>query len=351
MIKRFAKYLTIACAALLWGCVEEDAFNNSPQGNFDALWSLIDERYCFFSHGREKFGLDWDAVRQKYSEEVKKANNGSELFNICSNMLGELRDGHVNLSSVYGTSYYWDWQLAHPANFSDSLQRNYLGNKFTYTAGIKYTTLPDNIGYAYLGSFEGSLNGDNITMMLINLSATKGLILDIRNNGGGQLTSAEKLASYFVNEKTHCGYIQHKTGKGHDDFSTPEPLYLHPTNAFWGKPVVLLTNRGVYSAANYFTMLLKPLPQVIVLGDTTGGGSGLPLNSTLPNGWTVRFSACPILDTAGQHTEFGIAPHIEKHITSPDWQRGKDTIIESAITLINHYTDKKTVHKIDYSEN
>ena len=79
MIKRFAKYLTIACAALLWGCVEEDAFNNSPQGNFDALWSLIDERYCFFSHAREEFGLDWDAVRQKYSEEVKKPTTAASF--------------------------------------------------------------------------------------------------------------------------------------------------------------------------------------------------------------------------------------------------------------------------------
>ena len=250
-------------------------------------------------------------------------------------MLRELKDGHVNLTSDYGTTYYWDWSLNHPLNFSDSLQRNYLGNDFRLTNGIKYTTLPSNIGYMYVGSFESSLSSDNVSLMLLRLAESKGIIIDIRNNGGGMLTSAEELAAHFVSGKTHCGYIQHKTGKGHNDFSSPEKLYIEPNGVIWKKPVVVLTNRAVYSSANHFVMLVKPLPQVVVIGDKTGGGSGLPLNSTLPNGWTVRFSACPILDIEGKHTEFGIAPHEEVQITSADWNNGRDTIIERAIALIN----------------
>jgi C-terminal processing protease CtpA/Prc len=241
----------------------------------------------------------------------------------------------VNLASYYGTTYYWDWNLNHPLNFSDSLQRNYLGNDFRYTNGIKYTVLPDEVAYMYVESFENGLNSNNLSIMLRNMSTAKGLILDIRNNGGGQLTSAEKLAGHFVRTKTLCGYIQHKTGKGHNDFSSPEKLYIEPNGVIWKKPVVVLTNRAVYSSANHFVMLVKPLPQVVVIGDKTGGGSGLPLNSTLPNGWTVRFSACPILDIEGKHTEFGIAPHEEVQITSADWNNGRNTIIERAIELIN----------------
>ncbi|EKC55562.1 hypothetical protein LEA_15281, partial [human gut metagenome] len=48
--------------------------------------------------------------------------------------------------------------------------------------------------------------------------------------------------------------------------------------------------------------------QVTVMGDRTGGGSGLPFSSELPNGWSVRFSACPVLDVNKQHTEFGMTP-------------------------------------------
>ena len=333
MIKKLLTYLLPAL--LLTGCVEEDQFSNSPTGNYDALWSIIDERYCFFEQARQQHGLDWDDVYHKYKPQVQAAESNAELFDIYGNMLRELKDGHVNLTSDYGTTYYWDWSLNHPLNFSDSLQRNYLGNDFRLTNGIKYTTLPSNIGYIYVGSFEGSISSDNVSLMLLRLAESKGIIIDIRNNGGGMLTSAEELAAHFVSGKTHCGYIQHKTGKGHNDFSSPEKLYIEPNGVIWKKPVVVLTNRAVYSSANHFVMLVKPLPQVVVIGDKTGGGSGLPLNSTLPNGWTVRFSACPILDIEGKHTEFGIAPHEEVQITSADWNNGRDTIIERAIELIN----------------
>ena len=333
MIKKLLTYLLPAL--LLTGCVEEDQFSNSPMGNYDALWSIIDEHYCFFEQARQQHGLDWDDVYHKYKPQVQAAESNAELFDIYGNMLRELKDGHVNLTSDYGTTYYWDWSLNHPLNFSDSLQRNYLGNDFRLTNGIKYTTLPSNIGYMYVGSFEGSISSDNVSLMLLRLAESKGIIIDIRNNGGGMLTSAEELAAHFVSGKTHCGYIQHKTGKGHNDFSSPEKLYIEPNGVIWKKPVVVLTNRAVYSSANHFVMLVKPLPQVVVIGDKTGGGSGLPLNSTLPNGWTVRFSACPILDIEGKHTEFGIAPHEEVHITSADWNNGRDTIIERAIELIN----------------
>ena len=334
-MKRILAYILVLPFAILTSCVKEDDFNNDATGNFDALWNIIDERYCFFDHATKEFGLDWNAVYQKYRPAAMAANDEGALFDVLGEMLRELRDGHVNLTSYYGTTYYWDWNLNYPLNFSDSIQRNYLGNDFRYTNGIKYSILPDEIAYMHLESFESGLNSNNISIMLKNISSAKGLILDIRNNGGGQLTAAEQLAGHFVLTKTHCGYIQHKTGKGHNDFSSPEPLYIEPQGCCWGKPVILLTNRKVYSAANHFVMLMKPLPQVYVIGDTTGGGSGLPLNSTLPNGWTVRFSACPILDIESKHTEFGIAPHKEVHITSDDWNNGHDTMIEEARRLIH----------------
>ena len=128
-------------------------------------------------------------------------------------------------------------------------------------------------------------------------------------NGGGQLTAAERLAARFCHEKTLTGYLQHKTGKGHNDFSDKEAEYLEPSSRFrWQKPTVVLTNREVFSAANDFVKLMKCFPEVKTVGDQTGGGAGLPFTSSLPNGWTVRFSACPSYDRNGQQIEFGIAP-------------------------------------------
>ena len=111
--------------------------------------------------------------------------------------------------------------------------------------------------------------------------------------------------------------------------------------ARWLKPVVLLTNRGVFSSANHFTMLMRALPHVTVMGDKTGGGSGMPLSNNLPNGWNVRFSACPILDKEKRHTEFGIEPDVRTDITTQDWDSGRDTMIEKAKELIFGFYSKK----------
>jgi C-terminal processing protease CtpA/Prc len=265
---------------------------------------------------------------------AEACESDAELFDIMGEMLKELRDGHVNLVSVYGTSYYWDWKLNHPINFSDSIQRNYLDNDFRLTNGIKYKELPDSIGYIYVESFGSDFSNSNLTIMLNNLKNCKGIVLDIRQNGGGMLTAAEKLASVFTDERIHYGYIRHKTGKGHNDFSEMYEQRLKATSRIrWQKPVVVLTNRGVYSAANEFTKYMKALGAIIV-GDHTGGGAGMPFTSELPNGWLIRFSACPTFDINKQCVEEGIAPHHNVSLTDEDTAKGKDTIIEYARKII-----------------
>ena len=101
----------------------------------------------------------------------------------------------------------------------------------------------------------------------------------------------------------------------------------------WQRKVVVLTNRRTYSAANSFVMFLKGLENVTIVGDTTGGGAGMPFSSELPNGWGVRFSACPMYDRYMQMTEMGISPDVKVDITTEDYQRGVDTILETAIEL------------------
>ena len=145
------------------------------------------------------------------------------------------------------------------------------------------------------------------------------------------LTAAEKLASLFVNQRTCGGYMRHKTGPGHGDFSEPQPLWIEPFASLrWQKPVAVLTNRRTFSAANSFAMYMHGLPGVALIGDRTGGGAGMPFSSELPNGWGVRFSACPMYDRDMKCTEEGIDPDVKVDISAEDYARGVDTIIEAA---------------------
>ena len=332
--------MTIATTFLLSSCITEDIPENTPQGNFEALWNIIDTKYCFLDYKHEEYGLDWEEVHQRYQKRLTSEMSSKQLFQVLAEMLEELRDGHVNLVSYHETSQYRQWYDNYPSNFVDTIQRIYLGKDYKSVAGIKYQVLEDNIGYIYYGSFSSSIGEGNLDEVLNELSICDGLILDVRNNGGGLLTLADRLAARFTNEKVLTGYISYKQGPGHKDFSSLEPIYVEPATdrVRWQKPVAVLTNRRAYSSTNDFVGKMKQMPQAIIIGDKTGGGSGLPFSSELPNGWSVRFSASPMFDPDMKHQEFGIDPDIQVSMTSEDMMKGVDTIIETAR---KHLKEKK----------
>ena len=320
---------------LMVACVDEAEYSDTPTGNFEALWKIMDEHYCFFDYKQQEYGLDWQEVYNKYKVRVSDKMTEVQLFEVLTDMLGELRDGHVNLATSMDYGRYWAWQEGYPKNFSDTLERRYMGTDYKIAGGMNYRVLDDNIGYIRFSSFNNPVGEGNLDDCLSYLMLCQGLIIDIRNNGGGDLTTAERLVGRFVQEKTLVGYMQHKTGKGHSDFSSPEPQYLEPSsNLRWHKPVCVLTNRSVYSAANAFAVWMRVLPNVTIVGDHTGGGSGMPMSNSLPNGWSVRFSACPMYDQNKQHTEFGIDPDVPVALTDEATAQGVDLIIEAARKLL-----------------
>ena len=322
---------------LLTACVDTEEHDDTPTGNFEALWEIIDEHYCFFDYKQHEYGLDWNEVYNKYKVRVSDKMSEPELFEVLKDMLAELRDGHVNLYTSYDLGRYWTWHEAYPQNFSDTLERRYLGTDYKISSGMSYRILDDNIGYIRYDSFQLPVGEGGLDDALSYMALCRGLIIDIRNNGGGNLTTAERLAGRFVQEKTLVSYMQHKTGTGHHDFSSLEARYLEPSsNLRWHKPVCVLTNRSVFSAANDFAVMMHALPNVKLIGDRTGGGSGLPMSSSLPNGWSVRFSACPMYDRNKQHTEFGIDPDIPVALTDEATAQGIDLIIEKARELLTN---------------
>ena len=325
---RFFLMVWLVC---LVACVEEDEFRDTPEGNMEALWQLIDERYCFLDYKAEAIGLDWDAVHASYRSRLNPSMSKMQLFEVLSGMLSELRDGHVNLYSSADIGRNWSWKDDYPTQWDHELRETYLGTDYRIAAGLKYRILEDNIGYVVYESFMDGIGEGNLDDVLYSLRLCDGLILDIRGNGGGLLTNAERLASRFTNEKTLVGYISHKTGCGHNDFSKPQPEYITPSSHIrWQKPVIVLTNRECFSSANAFVRNVRPFPLVTTLGDQTGGGSGLPFSSELPNGWAVRFSACVMYDAEMRQTEFGIQPDIPCSLDAEDVARGYDTLIETA---------------------
>lgn len=320
------------------GCTRGEQASDDPTAVFLSLWQEIDQRYCFLDYKQETIGLDWDEVYRRYKGRINREMNSQQLFEVLCEMLGELQDGHVNLYSARDMGRNWSWHEDFPKNLDEEVREGYLGtgNDYRMTGGLKYRILPDNVGYLVCTSFSTIISDVALDYILHDLRACNGLIIDVRGNGGGELTNAERLASRFTNERIVVGYQIHKTGPGHNEFSTPEPKYLEPSRSIrWQKPCVVLTNRRCYSATNDFVCSMKQCPQVTILGDQTGGGSGMPFMCQLPNGWTMRYSACPILDAEMQHTEFGIQPDILCSLNEQDALQGIDTMIEEARKVIS----------------
>ncbi len=313
-------------------CSDEPQYANTPEGNFDALWEIMDEHYAFFSYK----DVDWNEVRTRYRSKITPKMTSSELFSLCGDMLKELRDGHTNLIAPHDVSRYWIWEK-YPVNYDERLVREYYLNfDYFHTSGIDYQILSDNIGYMYYGSFSNTIGSGNLDALFNFLATCDGLIIDVRSNGGGILTNVQTLVERFIEEKTLVGYMSHKKGAAHDAFSERYPYYFEPSpnRTHYLKPVVVLCNRGSFSATNNFVSIMKSLPNVTIVGDVTGGGCGLPFTSEMPNGWHVRFSASPIYDKDGNLTEFGVEPDVRVDQTDDDTARHHDTLLDTAIAIL-----------------
>jgi len=318
----------------------EGVEDNTPVGNMECLWKTLDEKYCYF----DEKGVDWQRVHDHYLPSVKNldAKNYLALFDTLASMVNTLNDGHVNLYSSFDVSSSNSWYEGYPTNWDWNVVKTYYLKDYRRAGGAYYTTLlPDSIGYMYVSDFETAVSASNMYYILTSWERCKGLIVDVRNNGGGSMDYAYQLAATFFEKDTVVGYWQHKIGTGHEDFSSLEEQKLSKesmSSATWLRPVVVLCNRRTYSAANFFVSIMRYAKRSCIIGSMSGGGGGMPLGSEMPNGWLVRFSSIRMYDRNKKSIENGVQPDIDK----PDepQTKDKDENIDCAINWIKSYYKK-----------
>lgn len=307
---------------------------DDPINNFESLWNTANEKYSFFEYK----GIDWNEVYNNYKPRIYPEMKQGELFYVLADMMNELQDGHVNLVAPFDYSRYL-FKYDVPENFNFRLlQDNYIGWDYRVTGSLINTSFErdgKDIGYIYYGSFSRPIQSADIDFAVQTLYHTKGIILDLRSNGGGSVNNIYRLGSRFADEKRFIYSSLLKNGPGHDDFSDPAEVYMEPAGAYqYLNPVILLTNRGCYSATSFFTLAMKAFPHVIQVGDTTGGGLGSPAGFELPNGWSYRFSVSRTISPDGENFENGVPPDIAVWMDPENAFNGVDDIMEKAIDLI-----------------
>ncbi|HZS07369.1 MAG TPA: serine hydrolase [Blastocatellia bacterium] len=136
----------------------------------------------------------------------------------------------------------------------------------------KVERLNGNIGYLDLRGFEDAeLAGETAAAAMTFLANTDALIVDLRQNGGGQPEMVALLSSYLFDKRTHLNDIYSRADDHTQEFWTKEWV---PGKRFGGdKPVYVLTSRWTFSGAEEFTYNLKNLKRATIIGEVTGGGA------------------------------------------------------------------------------
>ena len=307
---------------------EPNVGSRDPLANFDYLWNEVDKKYSYF----ELKNIDWDAVKQKYRSQLSSTSTEEELFRVLADMLNELRDDHTNLVSPFNISVY-NIMLQKPRNFDfRTIEKYYIPDLWRSEGGLGHGFLDDKkIGYIRYGSFMNTFSDAEMDLILNRFKDTKGIILDLRENGGGSIFNVPRLLGRFIDTKTQVGYTITRNGPNRNDFAKRERFYITPHDGVrYSKPVMVLIDRGSYSATTFFALATKAFPNITLMGDTTGGGGGLPNGGQLPNGWTYRFSISQLLDLNGNnYAEDGVPADIE---VAFDWSDlTKDEILDRAI--------------------
>ena len=322
---------TSGAVIALAGCSDATGVDtHDRRALFNAIWSDFDARYVFF----ELAGIDWAALGQAYGDSVNAASSDREVARLIGGMVARLGDYHADVTTPFGTFGAPPVPYAH--HFSPILQYGYTGAlRNTTSQRIRYGSIGD-VGYVFVPSFAGQGWGGEIEQALAALGTISGLIIDIRDNSGGNEGNGRDIAARLYDVTRPYRVSRFRNVPGHGDFGLPVTVSLAPAGSRrFGGPVVLITNRFNASAAEDFTLMLRVLPQVTVVGDTTLGVGSNPLVRSLGSGWSYRVPQSMQATPDGFVYQWqGLPPDVPLAWSETDVAAGRDPYIEAALAQL-----------------
>jgi len=329
---------------------------NSPIKNFDQLWKEFDLRYANFALKK----IDWDEIYEKYRSQVNENTKNIKLLEICCSMLHELNDGHVMIQPRFEEDD--DIECGAPYEFSLDLEFNtskkfiefesLIINELTtngFSEPIK-TYLSEDTKFQYrLSENFAYLRFDEMTEKhtfgkfkrtvdhsIEAFQNKKGLIIDLRFNGGGRDYYAYLLARRFIPKGKSVGHYERERIKGTDSYTAMK--YKEFTAAgryqFTG-PIVILTSDFTASACEVFLLVMMDLPNVTIIGDATEGIFSDMYPFKLPNKWIATLSHQQYFSQSKENFEGkGISPDIQMVNSHADLKTKSDPVINAAIEFL-----------------
>lgn len=252
----------------------------------------------------------------------------------------------------------YDYQLLqgdhrHPVtlglkNASGSVRSVQLSREKDSTAkpapAFEWRMLPGGVAYFAVNEFEDEEGVKAFERALPEILKAKGLILDVRRNGGGSDAMAARILSYLTDQpilgsrSRSPDYVPLDRASGGSYVAWKEwkaPSFRMERDRHVNGPVVLLVGPRTFSAAEDFVVAFDAMKRGTLMGETTGGSTGQPLELSLPGGGTARI--CAKHDSYPDGREFvgkGISPQITVAPTVEDIRAGRDPVIQRAVAVL-----------------
>jgi Peptidase family S41/Tricorn protease C1 domain len=330
---RASRLITLTVLAALAAACGGDAAAPTAESmatTFDRMWMTVDRQYSYFEHK----GIDWNAVRSEFRPRAERATTTFELVTVVQEALATLRDVHVWILTPDGRTVP-TWRPSHRVNWSATFPAGYRqrGTWIAESPVVAHGAPEGGIPHIAIASFgNGQFDVSVFDRVLERYRDAPALILDVRMNGGGNDALALQVAGRFTTARRTVGWIQFRSGPRHDAFTALTQRTVSPRGSWqYTRPVLLLTGRQTWSSAESFVSAMRELPHVIVVGDTTGGGSGNPSVFPLREGYGYSVSRWIEYTADRAPIEWrGIAPDVAVPFTEAALQRGEDETLAYA---------------------
>jgi len=341
MNKHLKTSLIMGFMALFSACsLSPDADPTGEQERiFETFYNDVRLTYPFFPFD----GVDWDASYKQYRPQVVAATADSTLFRIMSEMMTPLMDGHASLQSPSGQSWSNPKKSIYYPGFNLPLVLT--GNRYLNrrdTSGIRRNNVfggqlaaAPGVLYFYIKSFltRGSALYIDSSIRAFGIANCKGVVIDVRNNGGGLVQECEQVAGLFAAQRTLFGYQKLKNGPSIGSYSANEPQYFDPYLSLgFTKPVVLLSNRYSASASERLRFCLQALPNTFAIGDTSYGATSPVIDRVLAGKWKYVLVGSVNTNKDGVlYERIGVPPDMRNISNAAQIRRGVDAALDAAI--------------------
>lgn len=187
---------------------------------------------------------------------------------------------------------------------------------------LEFKVVDKKIGLLTIPHFQNNETTAFFDSVFPRISQTDGLIIDLRGNGGGNSGYADHIARYLIDRPIATDrWITRVYNPAFASWGLKEETYsaqqdsMMPLDGIkpYLKPVVLLTDRGTFSAAEDFTALLKSAGRITQIGTATGGSTGNGVRASLTGNGQIMANICSKHDVAPDGTEFvgiGLIPDV-----------------------------------------